>query len=124
MQTSKSSSQSVSNSLNLMGIAMACGFAAHIIRSPNSSSRLAQLWSRLGNIGTRRFYSGGFQERMSARKASQILGSSLSAPSGRMQAAHRRVILANHPDRNGTPYLAVKINEAKQVLLEQRNKSR
>lgn len=31
----------------------------------------------------------------------------------KVSAAHRRVILRNHPDRGGSPFLATKINEAK-----------
>lgn len=40
-----------------------------------------------------------------------------SATPDKVKEAHRRVMVANHPDAGGSHYLASKINEAKDVML-------
>ncbi|KAI0497414.1 hypothetical protein KFK09_020638 [Dendrobium nobile] len=65
----------------------------------------------------RRFYEGGFQPSMTRREAALILGIRESTPADKVREAHRKVMVANHPDAGGSHYLASKINEAKDVLL-------
>ncbi|KAL6128362.1 hypothetical protein ACLB2K_071717 [Fragaria x ananassa] len=65
----------------------------------------------------RKFFEGGFQPTMTRREAAQILGLRESAPPDKVKEAHRRVMVANHPDAGGSHYLASKINEAKDVML-------
>ncbi|PRQ43476.1 putative DnaJ domain-containing protein [Rosa chinensis] len=65
----------------------------------------------------RKFYEGGFQPTMTRREAALILGVRESVPITKVREAHRRVMVANHPDAGGSHYLASKINEAKDTLL-------
>ncbi|CAN0909310.1 Mitochondrial import inner membrane translocase subunit TIM14-1 [Linum grandiflorum] len=65
----------------------------------------------------RRFYEGGFQAQMTRREAALILGLRESAAQDKVKEAHRRVMVANHPDAGGSGYLASKVNEAKDVML-------
>ncbi|XP_004494836.1 mitochondrial import inner membrane translocase subunit TIM14-3-like [Cicer arietinum] len=65
----------------------------------------------------RRFYEGGFQATMTRREAALILGVRPHTPTDKIKEAHRRVMVANHPDAGGSHYLASKINEAKDMLL-------
>ncbi|KMT17705.1 hypothetical protein BVRB_2g036500 [Beta vulgaris subsp. vulgaris] len=66
----------------------------------------------------RRFYEGGFQPTMTRREAALILGVRESAATEKIKEAHRKVMIANHPDAGGSHYLASKINEAKDVMLK------
>lgn len=65
-------------------------------------------------------YPGGFYSRMTETEALLILGISseeiehLNATM--LKRKHRRAMLQNHPDKGGSPYLAMKINEARETL--------
>lgn len=63
-----------------------------------------------------KYYRGGFEPKMSKREASLILGVSQSANKKRVADAHRKVMILNHPDKGGSPFLAAKINEAKDLM--------
>ncbi|KAJ6727192.1 hypothetical protein OIU79_005168 [Salix purpurea] len=65
----------------------------------------------------RKFYDGGFQPKMTRRESALILGIRENAGTEKVKEAHRRVMVANHPDAGGSHYLASKINEAKDVML-------
>ncbi|KAF5453463.1 mitochondrial import inner membrane translocase subunit TIM14-1 [Juglans microcarpa x Juglans regia] len=65
----------------------------------------------------RKFYEGGFQPTMTKREAALILDIRENATPDKVKEAHRRVMVANHPDAGGSHYLASKINEAKDMML-------
>lgn len=66
--------------------------------------------------GFTQVYRGGFEAKMSRREAALILGISPSANRLKVKEIHKRLMGLNHPDRGGSPYLAAKINEAKDLL--------
>ena len=58
-----------------------------------------------------KYYKGGFEPKMSTREASLILVISSNTSKLRIKEVHKRIMLINHPDRGGSPYLAAKLNE-------------
>jgi hypothetical protein len=54
---------------------------------------------------------------MSEAEALQVLGLGAGAAGPEINEAHRRLMQLIHPDRGGSAYFAVKVNQAKDVLL-------
>lgn len=70
-----------------------------------------------GKAAADQWVKGGFKAKMDRKEAIEILGLK-DGPllRNKLKDAHRHIMLANHPDRGGSPYLASKINEAKDLL--------
>lgn len=64
----------------------------------------------------RRHYRGPFEDDMTKSEAARILGVRESSAQDVILKAHRKLMIANHPDRGGSTFLAGKVNEAKDVL--------
>mmetsp|Transcript_9477 Transcript_9477/g.11879 ORF Transcript_9477/g.11879 Transcript_9477/m.11879 type:complete len:194 (-) Transcript_9477:92-673(-) len=61
-------------------------------------------------------YSGGFREPMDIQEAALILGCREIANLKTIDKRFKKLMLLNHPDRGGSPYVASKLNEAKTIL--------
>lgn len=55
---------------------------------------------------------------MTVEEARQILGLEADADRAAVNEAYKRLIATAHPDRGGSAYLAAKINEARELLLD------
>lgn len=76
-------------------------------------------WKTPGSFNSlgRPFYKGGFEQKMTKREASLVLEiNERTLSKEKLRKRHRELMLLNHPDRGGSPFLASKINEAKELL--------
>ncbi|KAJ9466274.1 Mitochondrial import inner membrane translocase subunit TIM14 [Diplonema papillatum] len=60
---------------------------------------------------------GGFDDRMTADEARKVLGVSSLASADEIKKTHRALMMRNHADQGGSPFLASKINEARATLM-------
>ncbi|KAG5674170.1 putative Mitochondrial import inner membrane translocase subunit TIM14 [Polypedilum vanderplanki] len=103
--------------------AAAIGFGGrYLLRQiPNASQKMTEAMKNLPkfdseSLANSKYYRGGFEPKMSKREAALILGVSPSASKSKIKDAHKKIMLLNHPDKGGSPYVAAKINEAKDLL--------
>ncbi|XP_048396057.1 dnaJ homolog subfamily C member 15-like isoform X2 [Stegostoma tigrinum] len=112
-----------------LGIAAAAFAGRHAFRFWKPVQQIIVEMARtIPSPGFPTYYKGGFEAKMNKREANLILGISSSANRTKIGEAHKRIMLLNHPDRGkwnlytdrlvqgGSPYLAAKINEAKDLL--------
>lgn len=104
-------------------LAAGIGFGGRYLlkQMPNASMRMAEAIKSIPkfdaeSLASSKYYKGGFEPKMSKREASLILGVSPSASKTKVKDAHKKIMVLNHPDRGGSPYLAAKINEAKDLM--------
>jgi len=106
------------SSLVLAGLAVsvgALGIRTAIRSSGPLAKKMEQAVKQLSSMDYK-YYRGGFESKMSKREAGLILGVNQSAPKKKISEAHRRIMLLNHPDKGGSPFLAAKINQAKDLM--------
>ncbi|KAA8534347.1 hypothetical protein F0562_031826 [Nyssa sinensis] len=95
----------------------ACGSCCCSCRSDMGSRLGKHLRHDRQNLESANFMKVVSKPTMTKREAALILGIRENATPGKVKEAHRRVMVANHPDAGGSHYLASKINEAKDVML-------
>ncbi|XP_041766080.1 mitochondrial import inner membrane translocase subunit TIM14 [Anopheles merus] len=114
----------MSSSIILAGLGLAVvgyGGRALMRQMPNAATKMQEALKNMPKfdaemMANSKYYRGGFDAKMNKREASLILGVSPSASKAKVKDAHKKIMLLNHPDRGGSPYLAAKINEAKDFM--------
>lgn len=73
--------------------------------------------SKQPGLSGKAFIKGSFGAKMSAKEALQILNLKESTLSkAKLKEQHRKLMMANHPDKGGSSFVATKVNEAKDFL--------
>lgn len=98
---------------------------ADCAKAPDQSRALLEAWIERARPQWRGQWNGqdataaaASSQRMTRKEALAILGIKEGATAEDVRAAHRRLMKTAHPDLGGSDYLAAKINEAKEFLLQ------
>ena len=101
--------------LGIAGVAYGARIAMHASKKVNWS-QVQKVVPKIPEFSLNAYYKGGFEAKMSKREAALVLGVGQGTTTQKIRDAHRRIMIANHPDKGGSPYLASKINEAKDIM--------
>ncbi|OAD59325.1 Mitochondrial import inner membrane translocase subunit TIM14, partial [Eufriesea mexicana] len=107
-----------------LGLGLAVmGFSGRymIKKMPHLTQKMAEAYKNAPKLNSQmlaknRYYKGGFEPKMTRREASLILDVSPTASKVKVKQQFKKIMSVNHPDRGGSPYIAAKINEAKDLL--------
>ena len=109
------------------GVACLAGFIglysiAGIYKSASNFTKLIYRNLNPNAVQSQKYLMGGFDKKMNKNEALQILNLTEGKLNQKvLKSTHRKIMLANHPDKGGSPYVATKINEAKDWLLKNVN---
>ena len=121
----ESSSGKMASTMIMAGLGLAAvGFAGRYAarNMPSAAKRMEESFKAMPSLDANKawanskYYRGGFEAKMTKREAALVLGVSPNAPAKKIRDSHKRIMLLNHPDKGGSPYLAAKINEAKDLM--------
>ena len=108
-----------------LNLAEARKLHAQCAGAPDQSRALFEAWMSRVRPEWREQWSGqqasnasAATGKMTRAEALAILGLKEGSTADDIRSAHRRLMKAAHPDLGGTDYLAAKINEAKEYLLQ------
>ncbi len=96
----------------------------HCARASDQSISLLEAWLDRNKPEWRETWTGTDRAKqastgaMSRDEALSVLGLKAGATNEDIKNAHRRLMKDFHPDRGGSDYLAAKINQAKDILLQ------
>ncbi len=110
-----------------VAVCIALFFLAVTGRLPAALGLLAALWPMGAALWHRRKNRGKHGQNaqgnitggaMTRKEALEVLGLKDGADAAEIKAAHKKLIKKTHPDQEGSQWLAAKINQAKDTLLD------
>ena len=98
---------------------MFAGFAGRVAWLSYQSLQLQRsgVPSAMKLVNKLKKYRGPFESTLDRKEAALILNVKPAATTKEVRAAHRRLMMLNHPDKGGSKFIAMKINQSKDLLM-------